>query len=281
MKGRKEEPMQSSKKMENYIIELIQAEIDGENSPSDSRRVQEILKKNKEARSLYKDLNEIAEKMNDLKQEIELPVGLSSYIKEEIEKRKKRKTQRSNIHNIKRKEKMPGSKMFSGRTAAILVAAAVVVIVVFVTIDFQQFQPKEVPDIVGTDRVETDGVEQAERYTGIQITDADIDLDGDEILQILQSDHFQQLAETGNLQAIAKNETFSELMLNPDFNELFADPALYKLMANPEFNELLTNPDFKELISNPAFSQLMASSDFSKYLTNPDFHQLIAKPDFN
>lgn len=272
--------------MENYIVELIQAEIDGENSPSDSRRVQEILKKNKEARSLYKDLHEIAEKMNDLKQEIELPEGLSIYVKEEIEKRKKRKIQRSNIHKIKRKEKMAGSKMFSGRTAAILVAAAVVVIVVFVTIDFQQFQPKEVPDIVGTDRVETDGietdgVEQAERYTGIQITDADIDLDGDEILQILQSDHFQQLAETGNLQAIAKNEIFSELMLNPDFNELFADPALYKLMANPEFNELLTNPDFKELISNPAFSQLMASSDFSKYLTNPDFHQLIAKPDFN
>ncbi|WP_234571809.1 hypothetical protein [Rhodohalobacter sp. 614A] len=75
--------------MENKIIELIQAEIDSENSPEESKKLESILNNNEEAQSLHHDLLEISEKMKDLKSEFELPEGISMHISKEIAKKPK------------------------------------------------------------------------------------------------------------------------------------------------------------------------------------------------
>lgn len=127
--------------MENHIIELMQAEIDGENSPENSKMILSILKKNEDARSLYDDLLDFSIQMEELKARLMFPGRISAQLGQETSNKiETREIKTTSIHNIKGEEKIPDLNLFSGRTAAIIAVAALVIVIIIVTTQFMHLQ---------------------------------------------------------------------------------------------------------------------------------------------
>ena len=116
--------------MEQRIINLIQAEIDGENSPEESRELNEILNTDLDARSLYDGLLQLKGQLSALKSEIKLPSLLSKQISEKVTvKSQLNNYTTNNLNNKKNEGVMSDSKQFlMGKRIAYFTAIAAAVL---------------------------------------------------------------------------------------------------------------------------------------------------------
>ncbi len=121
-----------------------------------------------------------------------------------------------------------------------------------------------------------DGVKKAEKYKS-ETVNAEIDLDGEEVQQLLQNQDFQQLIQNKDLTDVINSSEFAlvarnteimgiiknypiELTVNRDRMIKSERPAVVEFAKNRRFIKLAGNIKFHELIKNKHFNSLVKSN---------------------
>ena len=226
--------------MEKKYIQLIQSEIDNENSLDASKSFRELINKNSKAKDLMLDIKSLVDELSYLgekllisKSSTEIKKNIITAIELDSKNKKQTISQTKTINGdimAKSNNKITMSNFISAA-----IGAAAMYLILFAS-NIEQPSTNEISGTIGGDPVE-----RAVRYRATQVTQADITLENQEMQQLLQDKTFMDLVESGELTNLSQNESFVQLMASPDFFQLFASPNFNQMIASPDFAQLMAN----------------------------------------
>src|SRR6267378_252022 len=258
-------------------VELIQQEIDGANTPEGSAAVRSLMEQDPEARAMADELRRVAGLFGQVA-EREPPARLKRAILNALPQPARASPGallRWAAQGLRLVTKSMEEPIMTRKAVLIGSAAAAVVIVVAGIIT--GFPPifNKAGTIGGIG-----GVEQAARYRGRAMTEADVTLKNPEIQALLQNDQVLQLVKSEAFREVMQNASFHALQANAAYRELAASAAYQQLQANPAFHELLASAAFQRLAVSSAYQQLQANAAFRTLEANAAFQQLQANAAF-
>ena len=181
------------------------------------------------------------------------------------------------------------------QTKKVLVGAAAAIAVIAVIGHFLVGYPPSIRDAgtigagtIGASDTIT-GVQQAGRYQGRTMTEADVTLSNpgiqalfqdDKILKLVQSDVFRTVMRDESFRALQSNAAYQALQSNADYKALQSNADFKALQSNAEFKALQSNAEFKALQSNANFKALQSNADFKALQSNAAFKALQSNADF-
>lgn len=258
-------------------IELIQREIDGANTPHESVACRALLDAHPEARVLAAELRQLTQLFEGVA-EREPPPRLKRAILAGLP--------RPGILKLRLGTERMGAIMTK---KTMLIGSAAVATVVVVASLVTGFPP--LTGGAGTmgagDSIA--GVQQAARYHGRTMTQADVTLQSpevqallqnDQILRLIQSDAFRQLMSNASFRELQSSEAYRALQSNESFRELQAKGAFREAQSAEAMRELQSNEAFRQLQSNAAFRAMQANETFRQLQSNEAFRQLQASDAF-
>jgi hypothetical protein len=252
-------------------IELIQREIDGANTPDESVACRALLDAQPEARVLAAELRQLTQLFEGVA-EREPPPHLKRAILAGLP--------RPRILKWRLGTERMGAIMTK---KAMLIGSAAVATVVVVASLVTGFPPLTggAGTIGAGDSIA--GVQQAARYRGRSMTQADVKLDSPEVQALLQNDQVLRLVQSDAFRQVMNNEAFRELQSSEMYRELMSSEAYRELQSSESFRELQAKGAFREaqsaemmreLQSNEAFRQLQSNEAFRKLQSNEAFRAL-------
>ncbi len=274
-------------------LELIHGEVDGENTPEASAEVRKLVETQPEALALMKSLRaldglfrEVPERVPSARvtQLIHNAMPLNSRASPRVVQ-EQGATQSITGWAIKQwngvtnlmGELMQTKKVLIGATTLV----AVIAIIGYATGNY----PPGVRD-AGTIGAKDGmgGVQQAGRYKGRTMTEADVTLSNpeisvlfqnDQILKLVKSDAFHELMSSAAFHELQSNEAFHELMSSEAFHELMSSEAFHELMKDDAFHDLMKDDAFQNLAKDDAFQNLAKNDAFQNLAKDDAFHDLM------
>src|SRR6267378_1511255 len=258
-------------------VELIQQEIDGANTPEGSAAVRSLMEQDPEARAMADELRRVAGLFGQVA-EREPPARLKRAILNALPQPARASPGallRWAAQGLRLVTKSMEEPIMTKKAVLIGSAAAAVVIVVAGIIT--GFPPifNKAGTIGGIG-----GVEQAARYRGRAMTEADVTLKNPEIQALLQNDQVLQLVKSEAFREVMQNASFHALQANAAYRELKASDAYQQVQASAAYQQLQANTAFSEIQANAAFQRLAASAAYQQLQASTAFRALEANAAF-
>ena len=120
------------------------------------------------------------------------------------------------------------------------------------------------------------GVQQAGRYKGKTMTEADVTLSNPEIGALFQNDQVLKLVKSEVFQQAMRDNTFRELQTNREFLQLFQSDAFQQLMASDAYEQLMASDAYHQIMASDAFYHLQASDAYRALFANDSYRAILA-----
>ena len=268
------------KMLTNYQIDLIHREIDGENTHEESVEVRKLVETQPEALALITSLRDLDTLLSEVPAR-DTPLRVKERIHQELSMNSKLRAQQTTqsitswasqqwkgVTNLM-EELMSTKKVLIIATTAVAVIAIVGQAVV-------GYEPSVFDaGTVGAGNGMT-GVQQAGRYKGKTMTEADVTLSNPEIGALFQNDLVLKLVKSEVFQLAMHDNAFRELQANPEFLALFQSDAFQQLMQSDAYEQLMTNDAYHQIMVSDAYQQLLANDVFVKVLATDSYQQIMA-----
>jgi hypothetical protein len=284
-----------------YQRDLIHRESDGETTPEESVEVGTLIATQPEALAFMTSLRELDALFRKVPEHAP-PLGLEQRIHQEMEAKARRPRQAGRPPGRTQSVTRWVVQWWAGvrnlteelmQTKTVLIGAAAAVALIAVIGHFTVGYPPSLRDagtigaIGATDPIP--GVQQAGRYRGRRMTEADVTLSNpevqalfqdDKVLTLVQSDLFRTVMRNESFRTLQSNAAYQALQSNADFKALQSNADFKALQSNAEFKALQSNADFKALQSNAAFKALQSNADFKALQSNAEFKALQSNAEF-
>jgi len=254
-------------------IELIHREIDGANTADESAAFRSLIEGNPEARALAADLRRVTaflehgglrEPPPRLQQTILDALGTPA-----------RASPPAIVRWFVSQWRLVTERMEAMMTRkALLIGSTAVAIVLVGAALITGFPPLGggAGTIGGGDSIP--GVQQAARYHGRVMTQADVSLKNPEIQALFQNDQVLHLVQSNAFQQVMRNADFRALQSDAAYNELMSSELYHELMANAAYHELMADEAFRDLQAKGAFRQSQSAEDMRALQDNELFRKL-------
>ena len=245
-------------------IELIHREIDGANSPEESAAVRSLMGQYPEARALAAELRHVTRLLDGVG-EREPPPHLKRAILEALPQPARAVTPRAIVRWFVSQLSLVTARMedvFMARKTMIYGGAALAIVVVAASLVTGVPPTGGGAGTIGGGDIP--GVQQASRYRGRTMTQADVTLANPEIKALLQNDQILRLLQSDALRQVMGTAAFRELQASAVYRELQASEAFRELQATEAFRELMSSAAFRELQASEAFRELSRSAQLSE-----------------
>lgn len=271
-------------------IELIQREIfldeGGANTPGDSARVRALLAADPEAQALAAELYQVASALERVGERAP-PPRLKQAILAAVQTPHVERPQSINRwfavllqSTTERMEEMVMTKK------AILIGATAVAAVIVGAYFATGFPP--LGGAAGTIGDSISGVQQAARYHGRALTQADVTLDNPQVAALFQNHDILALVKSDAFHSLMANQAFRELQQNNAFRAILATEAFRNVMASDAYREVMMSDAYRELMQNDAareaqsqaWRELQANAAFQALQANASFRALEANQTF-
>ena len=295
-----------------YQIELINREIDGENTPEASAEVRELVTSQAEALALLTNL----QSLDALFREVPYREPAPS-VRQAIDKAMSTNPRVSprNVQGTTQTitgwavQQWNGISTFMGElmlTKKVLLVATTAVAAIAIIGNALVGYPPSIFDagtIGGGDGMS--GVQQAGRYKGK--TEADVTLSNPEIQTLLQNDQVLRLVKSDAFRAVMRDDAsrkilssdafrmalssdasrkalssdaFRIVMSNDASRKIFSSDAFRMVNARASYQELMATAAYQDLMATAAYQDLMASESFRQVLANDSFRMMLANESF-
>ena len=264
-------------------IELIHQEIDGANTPEGSAAFRSLMEKDPEARALAAELRQVAG-LFDQVGEREPPPQLRRAILDALPQQAPaspgtetawmtpRTIMRWAVGNLRLGTERMEEAIMTKKT--MLMGGSAVAIVVVIAWILTGFPPgSRGAGTIG-------GVEQAARYHGRAMTEADVSLKNPEIQALFQNDQILNLVRSDVFREVMASDAFRQAMASDAFRQAMANDAFRQAMANDAFRQAMANDAFRQAMASDAFRQAMASDAFRQAMASDAFRQAMANDAF-
>jgi hypothetical protein len=255
-----------------YQEELIQREIDGENSAEASAEVQQLVATEPEAMALMTSLRSLNAMFNEVPEREPHPrvrAEINNVVSRALPTQRYTQATTQTIGSWAIKpwnsfknliEESMTKKVLIGATTAV----AIIAIIGYAVVDYKP-SVTDAGTIGATEGM--GGVQQAGRYKGKALTSEDITLSNPEVMALLQNDKILKLV---------KSAVFREAMNNDAFRDLTSSESFHELMGNQQFQNLMGNDQFQNLMGNQQFQNLMGNQQFQNLMGNQQFQNLMS-----
>jgi hypothetical protein len=268
-----------------YQVELIQCEIDGENTPEASAEVQRLVETQPEALALMTSLRSLDSMFSEIpdravpphvRQAIDKAVSLNSRASPKaVYAQERRQTitgwaiqQWNGVTNLMEKS-MLTKRVLIGATTAV----AVIAIIGYLVVDYK-------PTVYDAGTVGAgsgmSGVQQAGRFKGRTMTEADVSLSNPEIGALLQNDKILKLVQSKEFRDALNSDAFRELESSDQFHVLLNSDAFHTVLASDAAHALFLSDAFQQVLANDAAHALFASDAAHMLFANDASHQVSA-----
>ena len=273
-------------------IALIHQEIDGANTPEGSAAFRSLMEQDPEARALAAELRQVAG-LFDQAGEREPPPQLSRAILDALPQPARASpgteaawmTPRTIIGWTVGRLRLLTERMEEAimTKKTMLIGGTAVAIVIVIAGILTGFPP-------GSREAGTiGGVEQAARYHGRAMTEADVTLknpeiqalfQNDKILSLVKSDAFREVMNNQAYRLILAGDAYRLILNNPAYQQLMASPAYQQLMASQAYQQLAASQAFRDMQANQAYQKVMASQAYQQLMASQAFRDLEARGAF-
>lgn len=132
------------------------------------------------------------------------------------------------------------------------------------------------------------GVQQAARYHGRALTQADVTLDNPQIAALFQNHEVLNLVKSDAFREVMKSDAFRGLQQNGAFRSILATAAFQNVMASDAYREVMKNDAYREVMQSDAsreaqsqaWRELQANAAFQALQANASFRALEANASF-
>jgi hypothetical protein len=259
-----------------YQQELIHREIDGENTPEASVEVRKLVETQPEALELMTSLRSLDALFREVPDREPAP-----HVRQQIQNAMSLKSQRTTqsftswaIHqwngvtNLMEKS-MLTKRVLIGATTAV----AVIAIIGYLVVDYK-------PTVYDAGTVGAgsgmSGVQQAGRFKGRTMTEADVSLSNPEIGALLQNDKILKLVQSKEFRDALNSDAFRELESSDQFHVLLNSDAFHTVLASDAAHALFLSDAFQQVLANDAAHALFASDAAHMLFANDASHQVSA-----
>lgn len=265
-------------------IELIQREIldePGANTPEESARVRALVAADPEAQALAAELCEVANAFERVGERAP-PPRLKHAILAELPDRTPRKSWLAVLleSTTRRMEEMVMTKK------AILIGATAVAMVIVGAYAVTGYP--HLGGAAGTIGDSISGVQQAARYHGRALTQADVTLDNPQIAALFQNHEVLSLVKSDAFREVMQSDAFRALQQNGAFRAILATAAFQNVMASDAYREVMTSDAYRAVMQSDAareaqsqaWRELQANAAFQALQANASFRALEANASF-
>jgi hypothetical protein len=255
-------------------IELIHREIDGANTPEERAAFRSLMEEHPEARVLAAELRQVTRLLNGVGEREPPPhlrrailAALPAPARASPESLVRRAVSRLRLITAHMEEAIMTRKTMIYGAAALAIVIAVASLVT-------GFPP--LGGTAGTIGGDIPGVQQAARYRGRAMTQADVTLDNPEVKALLQNDQILRLVQSKGFRELMNNAAFRQLQSSEAYHELMSSEAYHELMSNEVYHELMSNELYHELMSSEAYHELQSSEAYRELMSNELYHELMS-----
>ncbi len=260
-----------------YQRDLIHRESDGETTPEESVEVGTLIATQPEALAFMTSLRELDALFRKVPEHAP-PLGLEQRIHQEMESKARRSRQAGRPPGRTQSVTRWVVQWWAGvrnlteelmQTKKVLIGAAAAVALIAVIGHFTVGYPPSFRDagtIGATDGIT--GVQQAGRYQGRTMTEADVTLSNPEVQALFQDDKVLTLVQSDLFRKVMRDESFRALQSNAAYQALQSNADFKALQSNADFKALQSNADFKALQSNADFKALQSNAEFKALQSN-------------
>ena len=266
-----------------YQHELIQREIDGENTPEESIVVRELVESHPEAlslmtslRSLDALLREVPDRATPLHVVQKIHNAMPSSPRASLHVQEPQQTftgwltkQWNGVTNLMEEVMSPKKALIIGTTAVAAIAIIGQALVGYTPSVF------DAGTIGAGDGMS--GVQQAGRYKGKPMSEKDVTLSNPQIQALFQNDQVLKLVKSDVFREAMRDESFRELQSSEAFQRLMSSDAYRVLMSNEAYQRLMASEAYQQLMSNEAYHRLMSSEAYQQLMSNEAYRETMAK----
>jgi hypothetical protein len=273
-------------------IELIQREIfldeGGANTPAESAAFRALVATNPEAQALAAELREVARAFERVGERAP-PPRLRRAILAAVQT-----PQVQTPHTFGRwltallqstTQRM--EEMVMTRKTILIGATAVAIVIVGAYLVTGYPRLGGVAGTIGGDSIS--GVQQAARYHGRALTQADVTLDNPqiaalfqnhEVLNLVKSDAFRELMKSDAFYTLQQSDAFHAILATQAFHNVMAIDAYREIMKSDAYREAMKSDASREAQATQAWRELQASAAFQALQANASFRALQANAAF-
>jgi hypothetical protein len=132
------------------------------------------------------------------------------------------------------------------------------------------------------------GVQQAARYHGRALTQADVTLDNPQIAALFQNHEVLSLVKSDAFREVMQSDAFRTLQQNGAFRAILATAAFQNVMASDAYREVMTSDAYRAVMQSDAareaqsqaWRELQANAAFQALQANASFRALEANASF-
>ncbi|HEU4799659.1 MAG TPA: hypothetical protein VFS94_03420 [Gemmatimonadales bacterium] len=274
--------------------DLLHRELDGETTPEESIEARNLMAAQPEALEFMTSLRDLDALFHSVPRHAS-PPGLRQRIYGDISSKPGRSRRPGRAGGSAQSVTSWISQHWDGvrnlteelmQTKKVLVGAAAAIAVIAVIGHFVVGYPPSIRDAgtIGAGTIGASdsitGVQQAGRYQGRTMTEADVTLSNPEVQALFQDDKILKLVQSDVFRTVMRDESFRALQSNAAYQALQSSADYKALQSNAEFKALQSNAEFKALQSNADFKALQSNADFKALQSNAAFKALQSNADF-
>lgn len=268
-----------------YQLELIHGEVDGENTLEASLEVRQLVETQPEALALMTSLRSLDELFNKVPDRVPpprvtelihnaMPLNSRASPKAELANGTAQTISKWAIQQWNGVTNLMGEFMLTKKVLIVATTAvAAIAIIGELIVGYR-------PSVYDAGTVgaggDMSGVQQAGRYKGRKMTEADVTLSNPEIHALFQNDQVLKLVQSDAFHQAMRNDAFRELLSSEAFRQTLSSEAFRELLANDASRQLFASDAFREVMANDADHQVLASAAFREAFANNAAHQVLA-----
>jgi hypothetical protein len=287
--------------------ELLHREADGENTSEESAEVRVLVESQPEALALLTGLRELDALFRQVPDRAP-PAGLEEAIRNAIPVRASASPQVVPVRQLIETFTRWAIQQWDGATnfmeevmntkKALIIATSAFAAIAIIGYAIGGYPPKRFdPATIGAGD-DMPGVQQAGRYRGRSMTEADVSLSNPEIqalfqnhdvLKLVQSNAFREAMRDDSFRALQSSDAFRQLESSAAYRELQRSDAFLQMQKSEAFRALEQQDAFRalghdeamhSLQANEAYRQLEAKESFRAVLKSDAFREVMAKDAF-
>jgi hypothetical protein len=264
-------------------IELIQREIfldEGRaNTPEDSARVRALVAADPEAQALAAELREVArafERVGERAPPPRLKRAILAAVQTPHVERPQSISRWFAVLLQSTTERM--EEMVMTKKTILIGATAVAILIVGVYLVTGYPRLGGVAGTIGGDSIS--GVQQAARYHGRALTQADVTLDNPQIAALFQNHDVLNLVKSDAFREVMKSDAFHTLQQSDAFHAILATQAFHNVMAIDAYREVMKSDAYREAMKGDASRDAQATQAWHELQANAAFQALQANASF-
>lgn len=268
-----------------YQRELIHREIDGENTSDESIEVRKLVETQPEALALMTSLRDLDALFGEVPDR-DTPPRVKELIHQAVSLNLRTAPKRGREQGITQSISRWAVQQWNGVTnlmeefmltkKVLIVATTAVAVIAIVGQAVVGYKPSvfDAGTVGAGDGMS--GVQQAGRYKGHTLTEADVTLANPEIGALFQNDQVLKLIKSEVFQQAMRDNTFRELQSSEAYHALFASDANRLLLSSDTYHQLLASDVYHQLLANDSYHAMFANDSYQKVMASDAYHLLLA-----